>query len=129
MKTVKILDKKFELSIPSKEIQLKIEILADQINEELKDKAVVFIVILNGAFMFASDLYKRISLDSRISFLKLASYAGASSSGNVKQLIGLNESLKDKTVGGNLTDRGQGLKGLFDIWHGFSERIQKHHIT
>ena len=98
MKTIQILDKKFCISIPASEIQLKVEELAEQLNTELHEKAVVFVVILNGAFMFASDLYKLITLDSRISFLKLASYSGTSSSGNVKQLIGLNESLKDKTV-------------------------------
>ena len=121
MKTVNILDKKFELSIPSKEIQLKIEMMADQINEELNDKAVVFIVILNGAFMFASDLYKRITLDSRISFLKLASYAGASSSGNIKQLIGLNESLKDKTVVvvEDIVDTGHTLDSILKQLTGF----------
>ncbi|MBN1119196.1 MAG: hypoxanthine phosphoribosyltransferase [Bacteroidales bacterium] len=98
MKTIQILDKKFSISIPASEIQLKIEELAEQLNSELHEKAVVFVVILNGAFMFASDLYKLVTLDSRISFLKLASYSGTSSSGQVKQLIGLNESLKDKTV-------------------------------
>lgn len=98
MKTVQILDKKFGVSIPASDIQLKIEGLAERINEDLKDKPVVFVVILNGAFMFASDLYKQISLDSRITFLKLASYQGTTSTGKVKQLIGLNENLKDKTI-------------------------------
>jgi hypoxanthine phosphoribosyltransferase len=98
MNTIQILDKKFCLSIPSAEIQLKIEEIARQINSDLKGRKIVFIVILNGAFMFASDLYKLIKLESCISFLKLASYTGTSSSGTVKQLIGLNESLKNKTV-------------------------------
>ncbi len=121
MKTVKILDKKFEISIPSEEIQLKIEMMADEINKELKDRSVVFVVILNGAFMFASDLYKRITLDSRISFLKLASYAGTSSTGNIKQLIGLNESLKDKTavVVEDIIDTGDTLDSILKQLKGF----------
>jgi hypoxanthine phosphoribosyltransferase len=98
MNTIQILDKKFKLSIPSGEIQLKTEEIADKINSELFGKHVVFVVILNGAFMFASDLFKLIRLESRISFLKLASYSGTSNSGSVKQLIGLNETLKNKTV-------------------------------
>ena len=98
MRTVNILDKKFKISIPATEIQLKIEQMAEQINIDLHEKEVVFVVILNGAFMFASDLYKLITLDSRISFLKLASYTKTSSSGQVKQLIGLNEPVKDKTI-------------------------------
>jgi len=121
MKTVQILDKKFSLSIPANEIQLKVEMMADQINSDLKDKAVVFVVILNGAFMFASDLYKLITLDSRISFLKLASYSGTSSSGNVKQLIGLNESLKDKTVVvvEDIVDTGHTLDSILKQLKGF----------
>jgi hypoxanthine phosphoribosyltransferase len=121
MKTVQILDKKFSLSIPANEIQLKVEMMADQINSDLKDKAVVFVVILNGAFMFASDLYKLITLDSRISFLKLASYSGTSSSGSVKQLIGLNESLKDKTVVvvEDIVDTGHTLDSILKQLKGF----------
>lgn len=98
MNTVRILDKRFRISIPAGEIQLKIEDIADRINSELKGKQLVFVVILNGAFMFASDLYKLITIESSITFLKLASYSGTSTTGNIKQLIGLNESLKNKTV-------------------------------
>jgi len=98
MNTIQILDKKFRISIPASEIQLKTEQLAEKINYELKGKQVVFVVVLNGAFMFAGDLYKLIKFESFITFLKLASYSGTSSNGIVKQLIGLNENLKNKTV-------------------------------
>lgn len=121
MKTVQILDKKFSISIPANEIQLKVEQIALEINADLKDNNVVFVVILNGAFMFASDLYKRISLESRISFLKLASYSGTSSTGQVKQLIGLNESLKDKTVVviEDIVDTGHTLDSIIKQLNGF----------
>ena len=100
---------------------MQIERIADEINSDLKDKAVVFVVILNGAFMFASDLYKLITLDSRISFLKLASYQGTTSSGQVKQLIGLNESLKDKTVVvvEDIVDTGHTLNSIIKQLKGF----------
>lgn len=98
MSEIKILDKQFDVSIPAEEIQMRIKELAEKINTDLAGKDVVFIVILNGAFMFASDLYKSINLESKISFLKLASYQGTSSTGQVKQLIGLNEDIKNKTV-------------------------------
>ncbi len=98
MTHISVLDKKFSLSISSDEILLRIDQLASQINKDLEGEDVVFLVILNGAFMFASDLMKKITLESKISFLKLASYEGTSSSGNVKQLIGLNEEIKDKCV-------------------------------
>jgi hypoxanthine phosphoribosyltransferase len=121
MKTVQILDKKFTVSIPANEIQNKIAQMAEQINKELKDQDVVFVVILNGAFMFASDLYKLVNINSRISFLKLASYQGTSSSGQVKQLIGLNESLKGKTVVvvEDIVDTGHTLDSILKQLGGF----------
>ncbi len=94
----KILDKTFKISIQAEEIQKKVKKLAEQLNEELKGKDVLFIGILNGAFMFAADLYRHIEVESQITFLKLASYQGDSSTGKVKRLIGLNQDIKDKTV-------------------------------
>jgi len=95
---VKILDKKFEIFIDSDKISKAVKKVADKMNEDLVGKDVIFLGILNGSFMFASDLYKQIKFDSQISFLKLASYQGTSSSGSVKRLIGINEDIKDKTV-------------------------------
>jgi hypoxanthine phosphoribosyltransferase len=97
-KKVTVLDKDFEIFIKSEKIQQAIETLAKRMNEDLKGKDVIFLGILNGSFMFASDLYKLITVPSQISFLKLASYQGTSSSGNVKRLIGINEDLLGKTV-------------------------------
>jgi hypoxanthine phosphoribosyltransferase len=98
MDIIKVLDKKFKKSIPSEKIQEAISKLADKLNSDLKDKDVIFIGILNGAFMFASDLFKLIDFDCHITFLKVASYQGTSSSGNVKRLIGINENIENKTV-------------------------------
>lgn len=98
MKRVKILDKEFEISMSSSEIQNIIFRLADKMNHDLKGKKVIFLGILNGAFMFAGDLFKKIDIDCQITFLKVASYQGTSSSGTVKRLIGLNEDIKDHTV-------------------------------
>lgn len=97
-KEVQVLDKMFKVSIPSEEIQQSIQRLARQINSDLKGKEVIFIGILNGCFMFAGDLFKHIDLECQITFLKLASYQGTSSSGNVKRLIGINENIEGKTV-------------------------------
>ncbi len=96
--TIKLLDKEFELTIPTKKIQDAIQDMADEMNAQLFNKDVVFVAILNGAFMFAADLFKRIEFDARISFIKFASYEGTESTGNVKKLIGLNEDLTGKTV-------------------------------
>ncbi len=97
-KKIRVLDKEFEISIAHEQIQEAIEQVAEKINNDLSEKDVIFLGILNGAFMFASDLYKNLTFNSQISFLKVASYSGTSSSGNVKRLIGINEDLKNKTV-------------------------------
>jgi hypoxanthine phosphoribosyltransferase len=98
MKEVQILDKKFRELITEDAIQGKIDELAAQINHDYKGKEVIFIGILNGAFMFTADLFRRIELNAQITFVKLASYAGTSSSGAVKELIGWNEDLKNRSV-------------------------------
>ena len=98
MKEIRILDKKFREFITEKAIQDRVDELAQQMNHDLIGKDVVFLGILNGAFLFAADLFRRISLDVRISFVKLASYEGTSSSGSIKELIGWNEDIKDKTI-------------------------------
>lgn len=98
MKEVQILDKRFREFIPEEVIQEKVNEIAGQINHDYEGREVVFVGILNGAFMFASDLFRRIDLKARITFVKLASYTGTSSSGAIKELIGWNEDLKNKTV-------------------------------
>ncbi len=98
MKKVKILDKEFGIYLSAAEIDKAVGRVADSINEDLKGKDPLFIVVLNGAFMFASDLLKKIKLDNNITFVKLSSYSGTRSSRVVKELIGLNETVKGRTV-------------------------------
>ena len=98
MSKVKIHDKTFEIAIHHDKILERVKKIALQMNEDLKDKDVIFLGILNGSFMFAADLYKYITIPAPISFLKLASYQGTFSSGKVKRLIGINEDIADKTV-------------------------------
>lgn len=99
MGNVKILDKEFELFIPYEKIRAVVEKMADEMNEKLAGKNPLFLCILNGSFMFAAEIFKRITLlDAEISFVKLASYSGTKTSGKVKELIGLNEDLEGRTV-------------------------------
>ena len=98
MQEVKVLDKKFRIYIPKEKLEERISEMAQQINTDLKGQDVIFIGILNGVFLFAADLFRRIDLDARISFLKLASYQGTSSTGKIKELIGWNEDITGKTV-------------------------------
>lgn len=92
MNTKTLLDKKFEIFIPADRIKARIKQIAAQINVDYRDERPVFLGILNGSFMFAADLFKEIHLDAEITFLKLSSYEGMSTTGKVKQLIGLNSS-------------------------------------
>lgn len=99
MDYVDVLDKRFKLFIPYEKIRAAVEEMADKMNQDLEGKSPLFLCILNGSFMFASELYKRIgNLDSEISFVKLASYEGDKSVGHVKELIGINEVIKGRTV-------------------------------
>ncbi len=98
MNEIRIHDKTFREIISEEEIKKRIEVLALQMNSDLADKDVVFLGILNGAFLFAADLYRLIRLPSKISFVKLASYKGTTSSGTIKELIGWNEDIKNKTI-------------------------------
>ncbi|HNX65481.1 MAG TPA: hypoxanthine phosphoribosyltransferase [Bacteroidales bacterium] len=98
MQEIKVLDKKFKMFIPSDKLQQRITELANEINNDLKGKDVVFFGILNGVFLFAADLFKRIDFPSQISFLKLASYEGTTSTGKIKELIGWNEDITGKTI-------------------------------
>ncbi|MCH2231211.1 MAG: adenylate kinase [Crocinitomicaceae bacterium] len=95
---VQVLDKSFEVFITRDEIQTEVESLATKINADFEGEDVVFIAVLNGSFMFASDLMKCITLESEISFVKMSSYEGTSTTGKVNELIGLNNNLEGKTV-------------------------------
>lgn len=99
MQQIQLKDKKFNISISAEEIQKAVKAIANKINDDFKNSsAPVFVSILNGSFMFTADLLKLIESQCEITFLKLASYEGTGSSGNVKQLIGLNESLQGRNV-------------------------------
>ena len=116
MKEIHILDKKFREYLTEKVIKQRIEELAIQINNELVGKEVVFLGILNGAFLFAADLFRLIDFPARISFIKLASYQGTSSQGLIKELIGWNEDIKGKTIVviEDIVDTGNTLERIVD---------------
>lgn len=99
MANIKLHDKEFMPFIKAEEIDRVIEKMAGQMNKDLKDSQPLFLSILNGSFMFTSDLIKQITIPgTAISFVKVASYSGTASSGEVKELIGLKEEIDGKTV-------------------------------
>lgn len=98
MQKIKVKDKTFEVMMPESEILAAIDKVAARLNEDMKDKNPLFLAVLNGSFMFASDLMKRITVPCEISFVKLASYQGTTSTGKVKEVIGINEDLTNRTI-------------------------------
>jgi len=98
MSIIQIKDKKFALSIPESEILAAVHRVAEDINRDIADKNPLFICVLNGAFMFAGDLMKTINFPCEITFIKLSSYDGLYTSGTVKEIIGLNESVVGRNV-------------------------------
>jgi hypoxanthine phosphoribosyltransferase len=114
---IKVKDKEFEILFDSDYIERSVRNLAYEIYKDYKgkDEDVVFLAIMNGSFMFASDLLKFCKLDSRISFLKLASYE-KTESGTMKSLIGVNEDLKGKSVIiiEDIVDSGNTIEHLYN---------------
>ena len=98
MKTITLKDKTFGISIPENELLTAIEKVAEKMRKDLEGKNPIFLVVLNGAFMFAADLMKRVEIPAQMSFIKLSSYSGTNSTGSVNEIIGLNEDVKGRTV-------------------------------
>jgi hypoxanthine phosphoribosyltransferase len=116
MNEVVVLDKRFRELITENEINKRIAEIAEEINRDFSGRDVVFLGILNGAFLFAAELIKRINLRARISFVKLASYEGTSSSGTIKELIGWNEEIKgmEIIIIEDIVDTGSTLERIVD---------------
>ena len=98
MDTIQIKDKQFAVSIKEEDILKEVARVADETNRDLAGKNPLFLSVLNGSFMFTADLMKRITIPCEISFVKLASYQGTASTGAVKEVIGINESLAGRTI-------------------------------
>lgn len=98
IKNITILDKEFTLYLSKQQIEDKISEIAKELTTRLADKNPLFLCILNGSFMFAADIMKNVNIPAEISFIKLASYEGTSSTGKISELIGLNKDIKGRTV-------------------------------
>ena len=98
MDTIQIKDKRFKVSITEDRILSEVKRVADQINRDYEGQEPVFLAVLNGSFIFASDLLRAIRLSCEISFVKLASYQGVSTTGKVRELIGLNVDITGRPV-------------------------------
>ncbi|HEY4149918.1 MAG TPA: hypoxanthine phosphoribosyltransferase [Chitinophagaceae bacterium] len=122
MENIVVHDKEFEPYLSAEEITAKVQQMAAQINRDYDGKRPLFIAILNGSFMFAADLFKAVTIDAEICFIKLASYKGTKSSGQVITAIGLDTDLIDRHVIilEDIVDTGKTLSE-------FLPQLQHHH--
>ncbi len=111
MALVKVHDKSFETYLSENTILQRVKELAESISKDYAGKRPLFIVILNGSFMFAADIFKQLTLEAELCFIKLASYKGMKSSGKVVTSIGLEEDLfgKDVIILEDIVDTGKTL--------------------
>ncbi|MBR1485414.1 MAG: hypoxanthine phosphoribosyltransferase [Prevotella sp.] len=98
MDTITIKDKQFRVSMPEAQIKERVRHLAQQISRDMEGKNPLFLGVLNGAFIFAADLMREMTIPCEISFVKLASYQGTTSTGKIKEVLGINEDLTGRTV-------------------------------
>ena len=116
MSIVKIKDKTFKTSITEAEIKARVKALAQQISKDMAGKTPLFLGVLNGAFIFAADLMREMTIPCEISFVKLASYQGTTSTGKVKEVLGINENLSGRTViiVEDIVESGQTMKRMVE---------------
>lgn len=116
MSRVTIKDKTFETSIPEAKILERVKLIADRINKDFEGKTPLFLTVLNGSFMYAADLMKNITIPCEISFVKLASYQGTTSTGTIKEVIGLNEDIRGREVVivEDIVDTGATMKRMLE---------------
>lgn len=98
MSTIRVHDKEFAPSIPAEDIMAQVRRVAGEINKDYEGQQPLFLVVLNGAFVFAADLMREISVPAEVSFVKLASYEGTSSTGTVREVIGLNTDITGRPI-------------------------------
>lgn len=122
---IQLHDKKFEIFITAEELDFAVQNMARQIEDDFEDEVPVFVGVLNGSFMVLSDLMKHYSHPCEVSFVKMSSYEGMATTNEVKQLIGIQESLEGKSVVvvEDIVDTGNTIEELKTI---FKDKKVKH---
>lgn len=121
---VTIKDRQFEKFIDFEDIHDAIKKVAIDINNDLKDKEPIFLAVLNGSFMFVGELMKEIDIECEITFVRFSSYQGLSSTNSVKELLGLNESIENRTVVvlEDIVDSGNTIVKLKEVLNAYNPK-------
>lgn len=121
---MKVKDLEFKKLVAASKIEERIAALAAEINHDYKDKSPILLPVLNGSFMFASDLMKELKIPCRVSFVKISSYSGTASTGQLKTLIGHEESLfnQDVLILEDIVDTGLTLQKIIEELRGLGAK-------
>ena len=119
MAVIRVHDKLFDPYLSAEQIQSRISEIASQLNKDYSGKKPLFIAILNGSFIFAADLFKKLEIEAEICFIKLASYKGSKSSGHVITAIGLDNDIigRDVVIVEDIVDTGKTLTEFLPQLH------------
>jgi hypoxanthine phosphoribosyltransferase len=114
MAIIKVHDRFFESFILSSEIALRVKSIANQLNEAYEGKNPLFVAVLNGAFIFAADLLREVTIENEITFVKIASYQGTQSSENIIELIGFSDNITNRhlIIIEDIIDTGLSMKHI-----------------
>lgn len=116
MEKIKLQDKWFKVMIPAEEIDAAVERVAQQLNERYAGHTPIFLGVLSGSFLFLSDLVRKISFDSQLAFVKISSYNGTESTGNVQQQLGIDFDIeaRDIIIVEDIVETGHSMNYLLD---------------
>lgn len=117
MDTIQIKDLIFQISISEQQIKQRVQEMGREIHHDFATKDPIFLVVLNGAFMFAADLLKEVDIPCQVSFIRLSSYIGTSSTGEVKEIMGINTPLENRHViiVEDIVDTGITMKNMWAL--------------